>query len=75
MTLLAPVSPKAQLSLVPLRPTTSRRNDTKVEQGSALLASNSLPKHNTSKTVKNNVYPTVNKNKKGGPPHLDVLAN
>ena len=73
MTLLAPVSPKAQLSLVPLRPTTSRRNDTKVEQGSALLASISLPRHNTSKTVENNVYPTVDKNQKGRPPHLDVL--
>ena len=73
MTLLAPVSPKAQLSLVPLRPTMSRRNDTKVEQGSALLASISLPRHNTLKTVENNEYPTVDKNQKGRPPHLDFI--
>ena len=73
MTLLAPVSPYAQLSFVPLRPTTSRRNDTKVEQGSALLASISLPRHNTSKTVENNGQPTVDKNQEGRPPHFHFL--
>ena len=72
MTLLAPVSPKAQLSFVPLSPTTSLMKDTNVQQGSALLVSTNSPKQ-VALSIKIKKILTIHIEEKRCTPHFDVF--